>query len=108
MDIYAELTKAIDDAHKIKELSGTSGEFFAMLLVADLNSLEKRILDGLARYEEMKKSNTDMPEINVQHVGDKAALIGCLMRFRDDLAENTDVGRKCKKKYDEMIADGTL
>ena len=74
----------------------------------DLNALEKSILDGLAKYDEAKKENPNIPDINTKNVGDKASLIGCLMRFRDDLAENTEVGKQCKKKYDEMIAAGTL
>ena len=53
-------------------------------------------------------SNPNIPDINTKNVGDKASLIGCLIRFRDDLAENTEVGKQCKKKYDEMIAAGTL
>lgn len=107
-DIFADIKKAFKTAQMIKELSGMSGEFFAALLVANLNEIERYILDGLVKYEEAKKTNSSLPDINAANVGDKAALIGCLIRFRDDLADNTNVGKLCKKKYDEMKAEGTL
>ena len=77
MDIFKALTEAVNQANKIMELSGMSGEFFAMLLVADLNKLENSILDGLAKYDEAKKENPNIPDIDTKNVGDKASLIGC-------------------------------
>ena len=105
MNMLEELQKSVKIASHIKELSGASGEFFAMLLIADLDTIERHILDGMNKYEELKKVRKDLPEVNMKRIGDKAALIGCLMRFRDDLAVNTMVGRECKAKYESMKND---
>ena len=90
-------------AADIREVTGAAGEFFAMLLVADLEKLERAILDGLKGYEEAsKRFPPGRAPIDIGPVNDKVALLNCLMRFRDDIAANTIVGRKCKEKYDKM------
>ena len=87
----------------INELSNESGKFFAILLTLNLDDLEKFLLDGLTKYEELRKESK-VEEINTSNVGDMAALIGCCIRFRNDIAENTKVGRECFARYKQMKA----
>lgn len=100
-DMFNQLRTAMRAVDDINELSNESGKFFAVLLTINLNDLEKFLLDGLTKYEELRKEGK-MEEINTSKAGDMAALIGCCIRFRDDVAENTKVGRECFAKYKQM------
>lgn len=105
-DPFADLKTMADmmrSADRIRKVSGDAGEFFAVLLVVDLEKLERSLLDGLKAYEKVcEEYPRDKPPIDVTPVHDKVALLNCLMKFRDDVAANTDVGRKTKAKFEEM------
>ena len=102
-DMMNQLRTAMQAADDINELSNESGKFFAILLTLNLNDLEASLLDGLTKYEELRKE-CKIEEINTNKAGDMAALIGCCIRFRDDVAENTKLGRECFDKYKQMKA----
>ncbi len=90
-------------ADTIKKVSSNAGEFFAVLLVADLEKLERSLLDGLAAYEKICKENPDSKsKVDVAPIHDKIALLGCLMRFRDEVAKSTKVGKACAEKYEKI------
>lgn len=55
-DPFADLKTIADmmrSADRIRKVSGDAGEFFAILLVIDLEKLERSLLDGLKAYEKV-------------------------------------------------------
>ena len=111
-DPFADLTTIADmmrSADRIKKVSGDAGEFFAILLVIDLEKLERSLLDGLKAYEKVcEECPLDKPPLDVTPVHDKVALLNCLMKFRDDVAANTDAGWRTKARYEEMTKDMSI
>ena len=104
MNFLEKLSEAVRMADTIRELSSVSSEFFAIIICVDLEKLESSILDGIRLYEEAKNCGDDVLHVNIDNLNDKVALLNSLKRFRDDVATTTEVGRKCKQKYEEMKA----
>ena len=94
---------AFEDFKTIKNLNSMCGEMFAMLCVADIHALEKRVINAIVIMK--NKGTTD--EL-LSSANKTAALLGCLSRLYDDLYANTQVAKDCKKEYDLMKERGEL
>jgi len=102
--LIERLMQALNDAKTCKVLDEQAGDFFAHLLVANIIDLEKRMVDAIVGV----KDHPSVSEEMMARANACVSLLGCLARFHDDLLANTAVARKCKKKYDEMVAEGKL
>jgi hypothetical protein len=98
LENLVDLLQSVND---IKQLNDEAGTLYASMLVLDVEKIERVLTDSFVHGSD---TLTNMDEKERKSLYDKAALLGCLVRFKLDLEQSTNVAKQTKVKFDEMKA----
>jgi hypothetical protein len=94
------LMDLISSINNIRVMSDEAGKLYSSLLVFDVEKIEKTLVESFAHGE---SALANMEEEAKKRLYDKAALLGCLVRFKLDLEQRTTIAKEVKAKYDKMM-----
>lgn len=93
------LTDLISSLNNIRTMSDEAGRLYSSLLVFDVEKIEKTLVESFTCGNAVLAK---MDEEARKRLYDKAALLGCLVRFKLDLEQSTTIAKEVKAKYDKM------
>ncbi len=96
LDNVMELLNSIE---KIRMMSDEAGRLYSSMLVFDVEKIERVITESFVHGN---KALNDMDTEGRNRLYDKAALLGCLVRFKVDLEQSTLIAKEVKAKYDKI------
>lgn len=96
LDGLIELMKVVE---AVKQMSGLAGNLYSALLVYNIDKVETTLIDS---FTHGSKALEGLTENDKKNLYDKAALLGCLVRFKKDLEDNTYIAREVKQRYETL------